>query len=163
MLLAGSPMCLAFSTRQRISDKIRCAVLVAAEKKQAVERFEIGNTFEFDPATAELRLNTLIPGPDSMPSVKTYKYTMKTDEITTTALSQKASRDRYLTVVQQVALRSLHEVFEADRRGLINTISLELGTETIDPATGNQAARAPCPLPGGFYAYFCRWQSACLK
>jgi restriction system protein len=73
-----------------------------------------------------------------MPSIKTYKYTIKTDEITTTALSQKASRDRYSTVVQQVALRSLHEVFEADRRGLINTISLELGTETIDPATGNQ-------------------------
>jgi restriction system protein len=35
-----------------------------------------------------------------------------------------------------VALRSLHEVFEADRRGLIKTISLEIGTNTTDPATG---------------------------
>jgi restriction system protein len=35
-----------------------------------------------------------------------------------------------------VALRSIHEVFEADRRGLIKTISLTVGTETIDPATG---------------------------
>jgi len=38
--------------------------------------------------------------------------------------------------VHQVALRSFHEVFEADRRGLIRSISLEVGTETIDPATG---------------------------
>ena len=28
------------------------------------------------------------------------------------------------------------EVFEADRRGLIKTISLEVGTNSIDPATG---------------------------
>jgi restriction system protein len=27
-------------------------------------------------------------------------------------------------------------VFESDRRGLIKTISLEVGTNTIDPATG---------------------------
>jgi restriction system protein len=38
--------------------------------------------------------------------------------------------------VNQVALRSLHEVFEADRRGLIQSIALQVGTETIDPATG---------------------------
>jgi restriction system protein len=29
-------------------------------------------------------------------------------------------------------------VFEADRRGLIKTISLELGTNTIDPAVGKR-------------------------
>lgn len=33
-------------------------------------------------------------------------------------------------------MRTLHEVFEADRRGLIQSISLEVGTETVDPATG---------------------------
>ncbi|HEY9564096.1 MAG TPA: hypothetical protein VIR30_10040, partial [Nocardioides sp.] len=38
----------------------------------------------------------------------------------------------------QVALRTLHEVFEAERRGLIQSISLEVGTETTDPATGIQ-------------------------
>jgi restriction system protein len=37
-----------------------------------------------------------------------------------------------------LSTRSLcdREVFEADRRGLIRWISLEVGTETIDPATG---------------------------
>ena len=45
-------------------------------------------------------------------------------------------KDRYAGAVNQVALRSLHEVFEADRRGLIQSIALQVGTETIDPATG---------------------------
>ena len=37
-----------------------------------------------------------------------------------------------------MALRSFHEVFESDRRGLIQTISLEVGTNTVDPATGKR-------------------------
>lgn len=101
------------------------------------EHFSVDHEFEFDPATAELRLRALIPGPSEIPAIKAYKYVKASDEITSTAQSQKATKDRYLGAVQQVALRSLHEVFEADRRGLIKTISLELGTNTIDPATGN--------------------------
>ena len=74
------------------------------------------------------------PGPG--PHDKAYKYAKAADEITETALPQKATKDRYAGAVNQVALRSLHEVFEADRRGLIQSIALQVGTETIDPATG---------------------------
>jgi restriction system protein len=55
-----------------------------------------------------------------------------------TTLSQKECRDRYNGAIHQVALRSFHEVFESDRRGLIETISMEVGTNTVDPATGQQ-------------------------
>lgn len=98
--------------------------------------FPVSHEFEFDPASAELRLRVLVPGPDSIPEIKAYKYTKATDEITSTDLPQKQCRDRYTSAVHQVALRSFHEVFEADRRGLIKTISLEVATNTIDPATG---------------------------
>ncbi|MDQ0850645.1 hypothetical protein QFZ65_002583 [Arthrobacter sp. B3I9] len=60
------------------------------------------------------------------------------DEITSVALSQKESKDRYAGIVHQVVLRTLHEVFEADRRALIQSIALEVGTQTINPATGNE-------------------------
>jgi restriction system protein len=102
------------------------------------EHFPVSHDYTFDPSTAELSLKVRIPGPDGVPAIKAYKYTKSTDEISTTALSQKACKDRYVSIVEQVALRSLHEVFEADRRGLINTIALELGTDTIDPATGRE-------------------------
>ena len=98
--------------------------------------FPVEHDFDFDAATAELRLRVLVPGPDKMPATSSYKYTKPSDEITATSLSQKACKERYAGAVHQVALRSIHEVFEADRRGLIKTISLEVGTETIDPATG---------------------------
>jgi restriction system protein len=100
------------------------------------EHFTVTHEFEFEPASAELKLRVLMPGPDTIPETKAYKYTKSSDEITSTSMSQKACRDRFAGIVHQVALRSIHEVFEADRRGLIKTISLEVGSNTVDPATG---------------------------
>lgn len=98
--------------------------------------FQVSHEHAFDAGSAELRLTVRIPPPDSVPSVKEYKYAKAKDEIVSTSLSQKACRDRYAAAVHQVALRSFHEVYEADRRGLIQSISLVVGTEAMNPATG---------------------------
>lgn len=98
--------------------------------------FDVSHSAEFEPSTAELSMRVLIPGPDKVPAVKTHRYTKATDEIVATPLPQKDLKERYAGLVHNVTLRSLHEVFEADRRGLIRSIALELGTETLNPATG---------------------------
>jgi restriction system protein len=72
--------------------------------------FPVEHDFEFDPTSAELRLKVLVPSPDKLPTTAAHKYTKSADEITTTALSQKACKDRYANAVLQVALRSMHEV-----------------------------------------------------
>lgn len=100
--------------------------------------FSVEHEAQFDPDNAELALRVLIPGPEQIPAVKSYKYVKASDEITTVSLSQKDTKDRYAGIVHQVALRTLHEVFEADRRALIQSIALEVGTRTINPATGNE-------------------------
>jgi restriction system protein len=98
--------------------------------------FLVEHDADFDPTTAELKVQVLVPGPTELSTIKSYKYTRATDEIASTALSLKESKDRYASVVHQIALRTLHEIFEADRRNLIQSISLELGTNTLSPATG---------------------------
>jgi restriction system protein len=103
------------------------------------DHFPVRSDFAFDPDHAELRLRVVIPPPDQLPRVKAYRYNKAADEITETSLSQKACKDRYAGAVHQVALRTLHEIFEADRRGIIQTLSLEVGTETNHPATGLQS------------------------
>ena len=85
------------------------------------EQFSVRHEFTFDPSTAELALRCLVPGPDQIPTTKAFKYNKTSDEITETQLSEKATRDRYAGAVHQVALRSLHEVFEADRRALVRS------------------------------------------
>lgn len=103
------------------------------------DHFPVSSDYAFDPENAELRLSVLIPAPDQISSVKAYKYNKSSNEVTETSLTQKACKDRYASATHQVALRTLHEIFEADRRGIIQTISLEVGTQTINPATGLEA------------------------
>ncbi|MGJ9403558.1 hypothetical protein [Arthrobacter sp. KK5.5] len=100
--------------------------------------FTVEHEAQFDPENAELSLRVLIPGPDTIPAIKSYRYVKASDEITPVSLSQKDAKDRYAGVVHQVALRTLHEVFESDRRGLVQSIALEVGTETVNPATGRE-------------------------
>lgn len=120
------------------TDAIQEYVSIVLSNSVYPDKFQVVHEFEYDPSTAELRLRVLVPGPSDIPAIKSYKYTKATDEIASTALSQKECRDRYTGAIHQVALRSFHEVFESDRRGLIKTISLEVGTNTIDPATGQK-------------------------
>lgn len=120
------------------ADAIQEYVSIVLSNSVYPDHFQVEHEFEFDPSTAELQLRVLVPAPGAIPEVKSYKYSKATDEITSTSLSQKECRDRYAGAVHQVALRSFHEVFECDRRGLIKTISLEAGTNAIDPATGLQ-------------------------
>jgi restriction system protein len=100
------------------------------------ETFAVEYDGRFDSSTAELNLFVKVPSPEHIPNVKQYRYVRSSDEIVPATLSQKAQKDRYSGAIHQVALRTLHEIFEADRRALIQTISLVLGTKAVNPATG---------------------------
>src|SRR5690606_28045244 len=100
------------------------------------DHFPVKHMFNFEPTTAELSMKVMVPSPSDFPTTKAYKYVKSSDEITTMPMSQRDLKNRYAGAVHQVAIRTFHEIFEADRRGIVKTISLEVGTETNDPATG---------------------------
>lgn len=104
--------------------------------------FPVDHEYEFDAELKELTLTVLVPPPEAIPSQKQYKYVRSSNEITATALPKKDQKDRYCSAIYQVAVRSLHEVFEADRAGRIQTIALTVATEALDPATGLARATA---------------------
>ncbi len=100
------------------------------------DAFPVEHDHSFDLTTRELTMKVDIPEPAAVPSVKEYKYVKAKDEIAATQLTAKVQKDRYTGAVHQVAVRTLHEVFEADRAGKIHSIALTVGTDTIAPATG---------------------------
>ncbi len=100
------------------------------------ECFPIEHDFTFNSALRELTLTVLVPGPQDVPNTKEYRYVKAEDEITSTNLPVKEQKDRYSNAIAQVALRTLQEVFEADRAGKVSTIALSVETEAIDAATG---------------------------
>ncbi|PYY33736.1 hypothetical protein DEJ32_15770 [Curtobacterium sp. MCPF17_046] len=100
------------------------------------EDFEVRHEASFDSDAAEARIRAVVPAPDALPTAKAFRWVKASDEIAETSLTKKDQTDRYSDALAQVALRTLHEVFEADRRGVIRSIALEVGPATKDPATG---------------------------
>ena len=100
------------------------------------EILSVQHEYNFDPDTRELELTVLIAPPDELPPEKSYRYVKAKDEIAPSALPKKDLKGRYASVVHQVALRTLHEIFEADSAARIETISLQVATDAKAPATG---------------------------
>ena len=98
--------------------------------------FPVAHEFGFDSELKELELTVLVPTPDALPSTREYKFVKAKDEVSAVALPKKDLKDRYAGAIYQTAVRALHEIFEADRAGHINTIALNVTSEGIDPATG---------------------------
>ena len=119
-----------------VSEAVEEYVSIVVANSIYPEEFEVSHDFVFSGETAELSIKAMVPSPEAIPTVKTYKYVKASDEIKATDLSAKARKDLYAAAIDQVALRTLHEVFEADRRGLVQTMSLQVGTNAPSPATG---------------------------
>lgn len=125
------------------------ARLQAGEKQAVEEYFGIvfGNSVypdainlevehSYKPVEKELKVGLGLPKPSDISGVRAYRYVKARDEITETVQSAKEQRDRYANLVHSIVLRTLHEVWESDRLGHVDTISLTAGVEHIDPATG---------------------------
>ena len=100
------------------------------------DAFPVEYDHSFDLGTRELTLSVFVPEPSTLPSVKEYRYVKAKDEIVATQLSAKAQKDRYTSAVHETALRTLDEVFEADRAGKIQSVALTVGVNRVAPATG---------------------------
>jgi restriction system protein len=100
------------------------------------DSFSVGHDFDYAATDGELTISLTVPAPDQVPIIREHKYNKSKDEITTTSLTQKDQKERYASAICQVAVRTLHEVFEADRHGQIGTIAVTLSTDTIDAGTG---------------------------
>jgi restriction system protein len=96
----------------------------------------------FVPESRQVVVEFDLPTLDVIPTVKEHRYVKTRDEITASARPVKEIRERYSSVVAQVTLRTIHELFEADRGGLIETIVFNGVVDTVDPRTG-QSIR-PC-------------------
>jgi restriction system protein len=100
------------------------------------DTFPVAYDHRFDLASRELTLTVTVPEPDAMPAVKEYRYVKAKDEIVPAALPVKEQKQRYANAVWQVAIRTLHEIFEADRAGKVRSIALTVGASRVSPATG---------------------------
>jgi restriction system protein len=92
--------------------------------------------FSYDAELGELSITLVFPPPEAIPATKTFRYVRASDEIVETKLTQKDVTTRYVNLVDNMTLRTVHEVWESDRLGKIGSISLVGGVNHVDPAVG---------------------------
>lgn len=94
------------------------------------------------PDSRQLVVEYHLPTLDVIPAVREYRYVKTRDEISAGARPAKEIKERYANLVAQVTLRTVHELFEADRSTLVDTVVFNGIVDTTDPRTG--ASVQPC-------------------
>ncbi len=90
----------------------------------------------------ELVVEFDLPRPDVVPSVLEYKYVKARDAIDSKPRKQSEIKDLYQDVIAAIALRTIHEVLEADQVNHLQVVTFNGFVQTIDPTTGRDIR--PC-------------------
>lgn len=99
--------------------------------------FTVQHAVEFDARTKHATVELEVPPQDDFPSVSGYAYVRSKREVKATALKKKEQVELYESALAQVALRTLHEIFEADYASVVREASASAFATTLDRSTGN--------------------------
>ena len=99
---------------------------------------------EYHPNTKTLVVDYELPRYEDMPRLKEVRYVQSRDEIDEVEITENVAAKLYDSVVYQVALRSIHELFEADTRDALDSIAFNGCVQTVDKGTGQEVR--PCIL-----------------
>lgn len=91
---------------------------------------------EYNYETQILIVDYSLPDINSIPTLKSVKYVMSRDEFTETHLSAGGLNKLYDDLLYQIALRTIHELYEADVVDALTSIVFNGWVDSVDKATG---------------------------
>ncbi len=92
---------------------------------------------DYQEETKILIIDYSLPALDSLPTVKTIKYVISRDEFTESKLSSAALNKLYDSILYQISLRTIHELYEADVVNALDSIVFNGWVDSVDKATGH--------------------------
>lgn len=106
------------------------------------EGFPKTTRLAFVPESKQLVVEYELPPFEIVPAVKSYKYIKAKNSVSGSSRPLTQRKQLYASAVAQVTIRTLHELFEADRSRLLDTIVLNGMVSAIDKGTGKEIR--PC-------------------
>lgn len=88
------------------------------------------------PESRQLVVEYSVPSFEIIPLASSYKYIKNKDSITETARPITQRKSLYSSVISQVTLRTLYELFRSDRMKFLETIVFNGCADSIDKGTG---------------------------
>ncbi|TCP43855.1 restriction system protein [Tamaricihabitans halophyticus] len=96
----------------------------------------------YQPEPKKLLVNRDLPEVDVIPDVREFSYVRTRDEIVRKARPVKEIRQRYTSLVAQLVLRTMRDVFEATPQEIIDEVAVNGYVSTRNKATGQP--ERPC-------------------
>lgn len=94
------------------------------------------------PESKQIVIEYDLPTMEVVPDKKTYKYVKSRDEITHTPLPQTQRKRLYSSTIAQITLRTIREIFVADRCNYVDNVVFNGYVDSIDRSTGQP--KRPC-------------------
>ncbi len=103
------------------------------------ESFPRNYEIEYVEPTRTVIVDFTLPGPQHLPRVAEVRYVQSEDEFREVALDGADLDELFDDVLYQVALRTIHELYEADVAQAIDSVAFNGYVDSIDQATGKEA------------------------
>jgi restriction system protein len=100
--------------------------------------FEKSFTVQYDPDEMLLKVEYRLPNQDELPNVKSVRFNKASGELIETKISDREARGNFESASYQIALRTLHELLEADIWQNIEKILFNGVVEYFDKRTGRE-------------------------
>ncbi|MEN9685730.1 MAG: EcoKMrr, partial [Bacteroidota bacterium] len=94
---------------------------------------------EYNADNRLLIIEYVLPAPEILPKLSEVKYIAAKKELKDYFISDAQSAKMYDTAIYNICLRTIHEIFEADKVDAIDLIVFNGWVETINKATGKSA------------------------
>ncbi|HEX8255386.1 MAG TPA: hypothetical protein VF846_19760 [Thermoanaerobaculia bacterium] len=94
---------------------------------------------EYDTENRELVVDYELPDATIIPATAEVRYVKSKDTFEEKPRRASEIRERHQKLVAAIALRTIHEIFEADRANHVDFVTFSGFVSTIDPATGQNS------------------------
>ena len=105
---------------------------------QYPEEFPSSWELEYQSGTKFLIVDYQLPYLDALPTIKEVKYIISRDEFKDSLLSDAVLRKMYDSLLYQIVLRTVHELFEADLVDALEAVVFNGYVKSLDKGTGQE-------------------------
>jgi restriction system protein len=106
------------------------------ERSNYPESFPHNFSIAYTSGSKQIVIEYELPTTAVVPSVAEYRYVKSSDTITERLRKSSEIRECYRDIVASIALRTIHEVFEAEQSRHLDVVCFNGYVHTVDPATG---------------------------
>ncbi len=93
---------------------------------------------EYNPNNGIVVINYSLPAPNVIPKIKEVKFIQSRNELSEIFVSEAETNKRYDSLLYQICLRTIHELFEADLLNALNAVVFNGWVCSINPSTGKE-------------------------